>query len=353
MMDPGTRMLELLSLLQNGRIRSGSELAARLDTSPRTLRRDLDRLRTLGYPVSSTRGPDGGYQLVAGRAMPPLLFSDDEAVALVVGLRIAALTQMNGATDAADGALRKLERVVPTRLRSRIRALTAATEARSRSARTLDLRTLQTLATATYTHQDVWFEYTTSTGGGPSERRVQPYRQVVLGHRWYLLGWDRDRADWRTYRIDRIGAITTAGTTFIPRALPTDDAVSFVQDRARLPITGRCAVVHFAAPIAVVSERLTAEAGALEAIDDTSCRYVSGVDSWEWLSVRLAAVGVPYIVEAPAELIEYTRELAARITRAASGASAHQPGSTGGGLLPSLECGLPQSSTPWDREDAR
>ncbi|MEU6267557.1 helix-turn-helix transcriptional regulator [Saccharopolyspora shandongensis] len=315
MTDPSTRLLELLSLLQSGRSWPGAELTARLGTSPRTLRRDLDRLRELGYPVSSTRGPGGNYQLVAGRAMPPLLLTDDEAVATVVGLRIAALTQMGG--DAAEGALRKLERVVPARLRARIQALTSATETTSRATEALDLRTVQLLATAVHMHQDVRFDYT-SRGGQHTERRVEPYRQVLFDRRWYLLGWDRDRADWRTYRIDRIGELTVPGTTFAPRELPADDPVSFVQDSTRFP-RGRRGVVRFAAPVSVVSDRLIAEAGSLEAIDDTSCRYVTSVESWEWLSIILATVGVPYTIEAPPELIDYSRELADRIARAARG----------------------------------
>lgn len=311
-------MLELLSLLQSGRSRSAAELAARLDISPRTLRRDLDRLRELGYPVSSTRGPGGNYRLVAGRAMPPLLFTDDEAAATVIGLRIAALTRIDGIGDAAEGALRKLERVVPNRLRARIRALTAATRAASRTVPALDLRTVQSLAIAAHTCQDVRFDYT-SRSGRYTERRVEPYRQVLLGGRWYLMGWDRDRADWRAYRIDRIDALAVPGTTFTPREPPSDDPVSFVQDSARFPLTDRRGVVRFAAPVSVVADRLIAEAGALEAIDDTSCRYTTGAESWEWLSVALAAVGVPYTIEAPPELITYSRELADRITRAAGG----------------------------------
>ncbi|GAA2786317.1 helix-turn-helix transcriptional regulator [Saccharopolyspora taberi] len=317
MTDPSTRLLELLSLLQSGRSRPAAELAERLGVSPRTLRRDLDRLRDLGYPVSSTRGPGGHYQLVAGRAMPPLLLTDEEAVATVVGLRAAALSQVG---DAAEGALSKLERVVPTRLRPRIQALTAATETSSRATHAVDLRTVQLLATAAHTHQDVRFDYT-SRDGQRTERRVDPYRQVLFARRWYLLGWDRDRADWRTYRIDRIAALTAPGTTFAPRELPADDPVSFVQDSARFLRTARRGVVRFAAPVEVVSDRLIAEAGSLEAIDGTSCRYLTGAESWEWLAATLAAVGVPYTIEAPAELIAASRELAGRIAEAAGGFS--------------------------------
>lgn len=308
-------MLELLSLLQNGRSWPATNLAAKVGTSPRTLRRDLDRLRELGYPVSSTRGPGGSYQLVAGRAMPPLLFTDDEAVATVVGLRMAAYSQMGGADEAADGALHKLERVVPKRLRARIQALTAATETAVRAAQGPDLQTVQLFATTAHTHQHVRFDYI-SRSGKHTGRRVEPYRQVLLGRRWYLLGWDHDRADWRTYRIDRISALSVPGTTFAPRELPTDDPVSFVQNHSQFPRTSQRGVVRFAAPVSVVSEKLIAEAGSLEAIDDTSCRYIASAESWEWLSVTLAAIGVPYTIESPPELISYSRKLADRIAEA-------------------------------------
>jgi predicted DNA-binding transcriptional regulator YafY len=309
-------MLELLSLLQRGETWQGAELAARLGTSPRTLRRDIDRLRSLGYPVSATRGPGGSYQLVAGRAMPPLLLTDEEAVATVVGLRFAALAQVDGATGAADGALRKLEQVLPPRLRYRIRAVAASTEAASSTMRSLDLRTLQVLATSSHAHQDVRFHYVSRTGQ-VTERRVEPYRQVLLGRRWYLLGWDLDRRDWRTFRLDRLEGLTVPGTTFVPRELPPDGAVSFVRSSARFPVSRHQGVVRFGAPLALVSERLMAEAGSLEAIDDDTCRYVTAADSWEWLAITLAMVGAPYTIEGPPELISYSRRLARRIAQAA------------------------------------
>ncbi|MCP2165527.1 putative DNA-binding transcriptional regulator YafY, contains an HTH and WYL domains [Goodfellowiella coeruleoviolacea] len=310
-------MLELLSLLQTGRRWPAADLAARLGVSARTLRRDLDRLRDLGYPVASARGPGGSYQLVAGQAMPPLLLTDDEAVATVVGLRFAALTHADGDTGAADNALRKLEQVLPGRLRHRVRAVAASIETGSRPEQGLDLRTLRLLGTAAHSHQHVRFDYTSRTGQR-SERRVEPYRQVLFGRRWYLLGWDRDRADWRTFRLDRISGLTVPGTTFAPRELPESGAVSFVQDSARYPITRRQGVVRFAAPVEVVSARLIPQAGTLEAVDEHTCRYVTAPDSWEWLAIVLAMVGVPYTIEGPAELIAYSRQLADRIARATS-----------------------------------
>jgi predicted DNA-binding transcriptional regulator YafY len=311
--SPSERMLELLSLLQDGREHPGAELADRLATSPRTVRRDLDRLRGLGYPVESTRGPGGSYRLVAGRAMPPLLFTDDEAVAAVVGLRLVA----DHEADAASGALRKLHQVLPSRLRHRVAAVSASVESASRATPRPALDVVATLGTAIQARQEVRFAYA-DRSGGVSARRVEPARQVVLGRRWYLLGWDRDRADWRTFRADRIADLVVPGTTFVPRELP-EDPVSFVQTSARVPIGRHRAVVRFAAPAATVADRLIPEAGSIEALDDGSCRFVSAPDSWEWLAITLAMVGVPYVVEGPVELIERSREPAARIGAAAEG----------------------------------
>ncbi len=297
-------MLELLSLLQDGRGWSGAELARRLATSPRTLRRDLDRLKELGYPVVSERGPGGSYRLVAGRAMPPLLLTDEEAVATVVGLRFAAFPQV-------EGVLRKLEQVLPARLRYRVEALVASTETASRQSG-LDLTVLQRLSMAAYARQDVRFSYT-SRSGESSVRRVEPYRQLLLGRRWYLLGWDVDRAGWRTFRLERIAELSVPGSTFRPREVP-DEPVSFVRPGPR--VTAEHAVVRFGAPVEVVSERLAAEAGSLEAIDAGSCRYVTAADQWDWLATTVAMIGVPYRIEGPPALVDRTRELAARMVDA-------------------------------------
>lgn len=309
--SPSTRMLELLAVLQDGRAHAGDELARHLGASARTVRRDLDRLRELGYPVSSTRGPAGHYRLVAGRAMPPLQFTDDQAVAVAVGLRLAAA---QGA-EAADGALRTLEGLLPTRLRHRVRALSASLESAGRRGAP-DLEVLETLGAAIGARQDVRFAYR-SRSGEDTVRRAEPVRQVVLGRRWYLLAWDRDRADWRTYRLDRVSALEVPGTTFAPRPLPSDDVISFVQDAAAVPLSTTRAVVRFAAPASVVGERLIPEAGTLEVIDASSCRFVSAPDSWEWLAITLAMVGVPYVIEGPPDLIERSRELSRRMWRAA------------------------------------
>lgn len=307
-------MLELLSLLQDGRSWPAAELADRLGVSPRTLRRDLDRLRDLGYPVSSSRGPGGHYRLVAGRALPPLLLTDEEAVATVVGLRLAAPADPTGA---AEGALRKLGQVLPSRLRHRVQAVAASIEPGSRRTPVAaDLRVLQTLGTAAHTHQDVRFRYE-GKAGVVTRRRVEPYRLVQLSRGWYVLGWDRDRGAWRTFRLDRISELSVPGTTFTPRALP-ESSLPFPSGTGA-PSVGEQGIVRFSAPLAVVSERLVAEVGYLEAVDGDTCRYVTVPDSWEWLAFAIATVGVPYIVEGPPELVAQSRRLAERIAAAAGG----------------------------------
>lgn len=304
MNGPSTRMLELLSLLQTGRAWPAAELAERLGTAPRTLRRDLDRLRELGYPVTSTRGPGGSYRLVAGRAMPPLLFTDDEAVATVVGLRVAALVLDDGA---ADGALRKVEQVLPPRLRTRMAAVSAATATVTRAS--LNAATIEALAQAAHRHHDIRFRYR-DRDGAETGRHVEPYRLVLLGGRWYLLTWDLDRDDWRTFRVDRIETVETPGSTFAPRT-PLPDTMINAAPRAGAP-----GVIHFDAPLAEVSARLIAQAGQLTPVDDTSCRYTCPPDDWDWLATVAAMVGVPYRVESPPELVDATRRLAERATAA-------------------------------------
>jgi predicted DNA-binding transcriptional regulator YafY len=302
---PTARLLELLSLLQSGREWPAGELADRVGASSRTLRRDLERLRELGYPVESTRGPGGAYRLVAGRAVPPLMFTDDEAVAAAVALRAAG-------DESATSAMRKLEAALPSRLRYRMEAISAATTSRTSAAPSP--KVVAAVAMAARAHQHIRFAYLSRTGAR-STRRVEPYRQVLLGRRWYLLGWDQDRSAWRTFRLDRVTEVAVPGTTFVPRADPPPTAFPFNGGRRA------SAVVHFEGPVEVVAERLRAEAGSLTATSENTSRYTTGADEWQWLAVTLAAVGVPYRVESPPELIEHTRQLADRVARACEGTS--------------------------------
>src|SRR3989440_3733652 len=216
MANSSSRTLRLLSLLQTRRYWPGEELAGQLQVSPRTLRRDIDRLRELGYPIQAQRGVAGGYQLAAGSALPPLVVDDEEAGALALGLQTAA--QGAGAPGAVEGiaeasvrALAKVVQVMPARLRRRVQALGAMTvpagwETMGGAAReTVDPEVLTTLALAGRDTERVWFSYT-AAGGGQTGRHVEPHRLVLLGRRWYLVGYDLDRQDWRSYRLDRRAA---------------------------------------------------------------------------------------------------------------------------------------------------
>src|SRR6202789_477064 len=230
MANTSTRTLRLLSLLQAKRYWPGGELADRLGVSPRTLRRDVDRLRELGYPVEAQRGVDGGYQLAAGAALPPLVVDDEEAVALAVGLQAAAQGPVEGIADSSVRALAKVVQVMPARLRRRVEALTAMTvpAAWDGSARyALDPAVLTTIALACRDAERIRFGYTAADGTA-SARHVEPHRMVSLGRRWYLVGYDLDRQAWRSFRLDRLNEPAGTGARFRPRELPAEDAAAFV-----------------------------------------------------------------------------------------------------------------------------
>ena len=220
--DTSSRLLKLLSLLQAPREWPGSELAGRLQVSRRTIRRDVERLRGLGYPVEATMGADGGYRLVAGMAMPPLLLDDDEAVAITVGLATAARHPVQGIEEASVRALAKLEQVLPSRLRYRVRSLSAATAPLpAEDGPGVDPGLLTTLAAAITGRERVRFGYQAGDGAA-STRLADPHRLVAAGRRWYLLAYDNDRQDWRIFRTDRIRDLQPTGTRTPPRDLPAD-----------------------------------------------------------------------------------------------------------------------------------
>ncbi|MEV4479264.1 helix-turn-helix transcriptional regulator [Micromonospora coxensis] len=318
MTDTPGRLLRLLSLLQTPREWPGSELAERLAVSPRTIRRDVDRLRDLGYPVQASLGVTGGYRLVAGAAMPPLLLDDEEAVAVAVGLRTAARQAVSGIEEAALRALTKLEQVLPSRLRHRVRNLTTATVSMAPfgAPDPVDPELLTTLAAAITGRQRVRFGYR-GHDGARSRRHVDPYRLVSAGRRWYLVGHDNDRDDWRIYRVDRIDGATNTGARTVPRQLPAPDAATYVHDKLfRLAPTYRAvATVH--APVEQVRGRLGD--AALEPVDAHTCRLVSYADTLDWLAFRLTTLGCAVEVHEPPELRAHLRELGARALRAGGG----------------------------------
>ncbi|MYT97840.1 MULTISPECIES: transcriptional regulator [unclassified Streptomyces] len=342
------RLLKLLSLLQTPREWPGGELAERLDVTPRTIRRDIDRLRELGYPVEASRGSAGGYRLVAGAALPPLVLDDEEAVAIAVGLRAGAGHAIEGVEEASVRALAKLEQVLPARLRHRVSSLQNATVPLTRGdGSTIDPRTLTTLAAAATGQERLRFAYR-SGEGTETKRQVEPYRLVSTGRRWYLVAYDLLREDWRTFRVDRVSEPFATGARFTPRPLPGEDGGG-AEDAARYfarSMAGRQPElrldVRFAAPAEFVAARLPPTLGVPEAAGPepvsgpegvsepegenpdgentgSACRLRSScTDSLEWVALRLALVDCEFTVQGPPELVEHLGRLGARLTRAAS-----------------------------------
>jgi predicted DNA-binding transcriptional regulator YafY len=255
MNDPTARVLQLLSLLQTHRFWPGTELADRLDVSPRTLRRDVERLRELGYLVDATPGTAGGYRLAAGNHLPPLLLDDEEAVAIAVGLRGAADAPIEGIEETSVRAMAKLEQVLPDRLRRRVAALHSNVEALrwARPGPLVDPEALALLSQACRDHEQVHFDYE-RRDGEQSRRLVEPHQLVVAGRRWYLVAWDVRRDDWRTFRLDRLSSARLAGPRFSPRTLPTADAASFVERSIGSMPAPHELVVTVDAPAAAVVE---------------------------------------------------------------------------------------------------
>ncbi|KPI23856.1 MULTISPECIES: YafY family protein [unclassified Streptomyces] len=312
MTDTPARLLTLLSLLQTPREWPGSELAERLRVSPRTIRRDIERLRELGYPVEATLGADGGYRLVAGAAMPPLLLDDEEAVAIAVGLRAGAGHAIEGVEEASVRALAKLEQVLPGRLRHRVGALQSATIAVARGdGASIDPRTLTTMASAVAGPERLRFAYR-ARDGVASRRLVEPYRLVSTGSRWYLMAYDLDREDWRTFRVDRVAEPFATGARFTPRELPME-AAEFVRRGMRGGET-YAVDVSFEAPADVLPVWLQQHAEP----SDGGCRVrFRSSESPEWTAARLALTAVPFTVHTPDFLASAARALAGRLNAAA------------------------------------
>lgn len=317
MTSPGTRTLRLLSLLQSRRYWTGTELAARLEVSARTLRRDVDRLRDLGYPVEARRGVDGGYQLAAGAVLPPLLLDDDEAVAIGVGLHSAIQAgTVTGIEESSVRALSKVIRVMPSSLRRRIDALAAMTvpAAWQESASSVDAEVLVSVAQACRDGERLEFAYTDHLGE-PSTREVDPHRLVLLGRRWYLVAWDLNRHDWRTFRLDRLAEPRATGAHAIPRRPPAEDAAAFVRSSIQT-VTARHQVdVLIDAPAAVVRERV-GPWGSLEDAGPGRCRFRMTSDSLDWPTLALGNAAADFEVLAPPELLDHLRDRARRFGRA-------------------------------------
>ena len=337
MANTSSRTLRLLSLLQNHRFWPGTELAARLGVSPRTLRRDVERLRDLGYPVQAHPGVDGGYQLAAGAALPPLVVDDEEAVALAVGLRLAAQGSGPGTiAEAAARALAKVSQVMPPRLRRRVEAVAAVTESATWGADiAVPPDVLAAAAIACRDAERIRFSYTAASGD-QTQRHAEPHRLVILDRRWYLVAYDLDRQDWRTFRLDRItgapetaGYIKATGARFRPREIPGGDAAGFVRRTIATSVSRSDVEVAFAAPAAVIRQRIGRWAAIEETGPDRCLARMTPPDNSDWAVIALGMAAAEFRVIGPAEVADRVREWGERFARATSVAVRAVPAQAG------------------------
>jgi predicted DNA-binding transcriptional regulator YafY len=309
------RVLQLLGLLQSRRVWSGDELAERLGVTGRSVRRDVERLRDLGYPVHASKGRGGGYQLGAGAALPPLLLDPDEAVAMAVCLRVAAGGSVAGVGESALRALSKLDQVMPARLRSQVAAVHEATVTLTSgpSDTPVEPDVLMTLARACRDREHVNARYVDMRGNA-TQRRLEPYQLVTTGRRWYLLCFDRDRTDWRTLRLDRLADVRTLGSTFTPREAP--DAAGYVRRAISSSPYAYVARVRYHAPQEVVAQTFSAASVDIEPDGPDACIVTAGADDPERMVPWLAMPGIDFEVLEPPEVVAAVLTVAERFARA-------------------------------------
>ncbi|WP_433560031.1 helix-turn-helix transcriptional regulator [Pseudonocardia xinjiangensis] len=316
------RVLTLLGLLQQRPVWTGPELAERLGVTPRTVRRDVERLRTLGYPVHAGQGVGGGYRLGPGQDLPPLLLDDEEAIATAVSLLAGAGGAVTGAGDAALRALTKLDQVLPVRLRHEVRALAGSVESFGGGRTPIDPEVLTTLARACRDEVEAGFDYPSRSE--VRRRRVEPYRLVASDRRWYLLAYDLDRDGWRSFRVDRMAGVSARSWRFRPRGAP--DAATYVQEGVAsraYPYQARF-LVH--APADTVRAQVPASAAVVEPRGDELCEVLSGAGSLDFLLMHVLLLGHDFEVLDPPELGRRCRVLAERLLSA--GAASAGPGDT-------------------------
>jgi predicted DNA-binding transcriptional regulator YafY len=304
------RVLRLLALLQRRPSWTATELAAELRVTDRSVRRDVERLRSLGYPVHATAGVGGGYQLGAGTRLPPLLLDDDEAIATAVSLRMASGGTVAGAGEAALRALTKLDQVMPPRLRAEVRAVHGATDTLVGPGVEIDAELLVTIARACRDAVRVRFRYT-DRDGGERERTVEPVRMVATGRRWYLMAWDVDRDDWRTFRLDRMHGAEPTTWRFRPREHP--DPAEYVQRSVAEAPYRYLARVRLHTHPDRVRELVPPQAGRVEDDRDGWCVLVIGGVDLDWMAVHIARLGFEAEVLEPPELREAAALLARRV----------------------------------------
>jgi len=315
MIDTAARLLRLLSLLQARHDWSGTALAERLGVTTRTVRRDVERLRALGYPVAASMGPIGGYRLGAGAVLPPLLLDDEEAVAVVVGLRTGAAGGVAGIDEACLRALGKVEQVLPSRLRRRVNTLESAMIAMPPRARvTVNPTVLTAISDAIGASEALRFDYV-SHHDTASYRTVQPHRLVAWGHKWYLVGWDVHRGDWRTFRVDRISLRTPNGPCFTPRDPPDGDVAAYLRRTMGFDMWPYRCRVRLQTPATQITGLVD---GIVTPIDAHTCRLELASDSFALVALVLGMLDVDFKVESPPERTTHLRKLSHRFADAAT-----------------------------------
>ncbi|RZT20242.1 putative DNA-binding transcriptional regulator YafY [Kribbella sp. VKM Ac-2569] len=310
MIETSARLLKLLSLLQQPKEWSGTALAGELGVGVRTVRRDVDKLRNLGYPVDAIPGV-AGYRLGAGAALPPLLLDDEEAIAVAIGLRAAASGTVAGTEESSVRALTKLEQVLPSRLRHRIELLQQIAVTPS-GGPSVQPDVLLAVAAACRDHQRLRFDYSNHDGTATT-RTTEPHRLVHTGRRWYLVAWDLDRDDWRTFRVDRVEPRIPTGPRFTPREVPdlttTNRGVAYGGYRYQTRL-----LVH--APVEQVADKFGPNVATVTSVDATTTLVETGANSLEQLALHLGLLGYPLEIQSPPELIDHIRELTTRLAAA-------------------------------------
>lgn len=314
MLETSARLLRLLGLLQTPRDWTGAELGQRLDVDVRTVRRDIQKLRDLGYPVHATAGA-AGYRLGAGTKLPPLLLDEEEAVAVAIGLRTAASGTVTGIEETSLRALAKLEQVLPSRVRHRVSLLHSATVTVPAAGPTVDPDVLTVLAAVCRDHQRLRFDYR-SHDGTDSVRDTEPHRLIHTGRRWYLVGWDTDRRDWRTYRIDRIRPRTPTGPRFTPRPAPDVDLARYLTHGVSTAAYRYQARITLFVSAETAADRIPPTVGVIEVVDPHTCLLHTGSNSLDEIAVYVASFDFRFQVHGPPELVTHVRDLATRLTDA-------------------------------------
>ena len=319
MPDPAARLLVLLSLLQTPREWPSSELAQRLRVTDRTVRRDIERLRGLGYPVEASMGVYGGYRLAAGAAMPPLLLEDDEAVTLAIAMRLTAGQPVAGFEESAVRALTKVLQVMPPRLRHRAKTVATATVSATPFDGVIDPDTLTALASAAANRERVRFSYA-DWQGRTTTRQVEPVRLVALSRRWYLVAFDLVRAEWRTFRVDRIAEPHVTGGRAAHRELPSGDVHTYLAGAraAMAPVVRGDVILDLSLPDAGTRLRDSLGDGRIEAWAGDRTRWRTHADTVPWLASQILHLGCEFEVCGPPELSSYLCDIADRIVRAVS-----------------------------------